>query len=89
MTPPEEEVSPENHNLSQDNPHGPAPTDVNASTDVFQDKERPFTLTKELEEELNHAAWKKAASLEALNNLEHITPTVKPTYEGFWKDSDT
>ena len=88
VTPPEEEVSPGTHNLSQDSPHGPTPADANANTDIFQDKERHFIITKELEEELNHAPWRKDTSSEVLNKLEHITPTVKPTYEGFWKDSD-
>ena len=65
-----------------------APADVNADQDSFQDKDRQETLAQALEEDLSKAPWQKESAKGPLEDLEKITKTVKPIYDGFWHDKD-
>ena len=65
-----------------------APANVNADQDSFQDKDRQETLAQALEEDLSKAPWQKESAKGPLEDLEKITKTVKPIYDGFWHDKD-
>ena len=64
------------------------PANINANQDSFQEKDRQKNLAKALEKELNQAPWKKETANGALEDLEKVTKTVKPVYDGFWCDRD-
>ena len=64
------------------------PADVNADQDSFQDKDRQKTLAQALEKDLNNASWQKGPAKGPLEDLEKITQTIKPAYDGFWHDRD-
>ena len=70
------------------NEDDPIPADANANLDHFTDQDRKLTLSQDLEEELNRAPWRKDKTLEALNQMEHISKAVKPAYKGFWQQND-
>ena len=55
---------------------------------VSQDKDRQKTLAQGLEKELHKAPWKKQLATGPIDDLEKMTKTVKPIYEGFWYNSD-
>ena len=65
-----------------------APADVNADQDSFQDKDGQETLAQALEKDLSKAPWQKESAKGPLEDLEKITKTVKPIYDGFWHDKD-
>ena len=67
---------------------GTTPANVSADKDSFQDKDRQKTLAQALEKELHKAPWQKQPATGPINDLESLTKTVKPVYEGFWCDSD-
>ena len=87
---PEEGMSsvPDHSNDSGYETQGSAPADVNTDQDVFQDKDRQKTLAQDLEKELHKAPWQKQLALGPVDDLEKITKTVKPIYEGFWYNSN-
>ena len=62
--------------------------DVNADMDHFKDTDRQEALKQKLDQELNAAPWNKDTSHQALEEMEKISKTVKPVYEGFWKRND-
>ena len=64
-----------------------APAEVNADQE-FQDKDRQETLAQALEEDLSKAPWQKESAKGPLEDLEKVTKTVKPIYNGFWHDKD-
>ena len=64
------------------------PANVNANQDNFEDKDRQKNLAKTLENKLNQAPWQKEAANRPLEDLEKVTKTVKPVYDGFWCDRD-
>ena len=68
--------------------HNYAPADDNANQDSFQDKDRQKTLAQGLEKELHKAPWKKQLATGPIDALKKMTKTVKPSYEGFWYNSD-
>ena len=89
VTPAEERSQvPEHSNDSGYETQGTAPADVNADKDSFQDKDRQETLAQALEEDLSKAPWQKESAKGPLEDLEKITKTVKPIYNGFWHDKD-
>ena len=67
---------------------GSALADVNADQDSFQDKDRQMTLAQALEKELHKAPWQKQLATGPIDDLKKMTKTVRPTYEGFWYNSD-
>ena len=87
---PEEGMSPvpDPSNDSGNETRGSAPADVNADKDGFQDKGRQKTLAQDLEKELHKAPWQKQLALGPIDDLEKMTKTVKPIYEGFWCNSN-
>ena len=64
------------------------PADVNADHDNFQDKDRQKNLAQTLEKDLKQAPWQKEAADGPLEDLETVTKTVKPVYDGFWHTRD-
>ena len=68
--------------------HSSAPADVHANQDSFQDKDRQKTLAQGLEKELHKAPWQKQLASGPIDDLEKMTKTVKPIYEGFWYNSN-
>ena len=64
------------------------PANVNTNHDNFQDKDRQKNLAQTLEKELSQALWQKEAANGPLEDLETVTKTVKPVYDGFWCDRD-
>ena len=87
---PEEGMSPvtDPSNDSGYETHSYAPADDNANQDSFQDKDRQKTLAQGLEKELHKAPWKKQLATGPIYDLKKMAKTVKPTYEGFWYNSD-
>ena len=45
-------------------------------------------MDQAIEKELNQAPWQKEAANGPLEDLEKVTKTVKPVYDGFWCDRD-
>ena len=45
-------------------------------------------MAKTLEKELSQAPWQKEAANGPLEDLEKVTKTAKPVYDGFWHDRD-
>ena len=64
------------------------PANVNTDHDNFQDKDRQKNLAQTLEKELNQTPWQKEAANGPLADLEAVTKTIKPVYDGFWHDRD-
>ena len=64
------------------------PADVNANPENFQDKDRQKNVAQTLEKELSQAPWQKKAANGPLEDLETVTKTVKPVYDGFWCNRD-
>ena len=87
---PAEEMSPTSDHLSDSGykTQGTTPADVNADQDSFQDKDKQKTLAQALEKDLNNAPWQKKSAKGPLEDLEKITKTVKPSYDGFWCNRD-
>ena len=85
---PEEGMSPVTDHSNGYETHDYAPADDNAGQDSFQDKDRQRTLAQGLEKELHKAPWKKQPATGPLESLKKMTKTIKPTYEGFWYNSD-
>ena len=79
---------PDHSNDSGYETQGSVPADVNANQDSYQDKDRQKTLAQDLEKELHKAPWQKQLALGPIDDLEKMTKTVKPIYEGFWYNSD-
>ena len=65
-----------------------APADVNANQDSFQDKEWQKNLAEALKKELNQALWTKQTANGPLEDLEEVSKTAKPVYDGFWHNRD-
>ena len=87
---PAEEMSPAPDYLNDSSyeTQGTVPADVNADQDSFQDKDKQETLAQALEDDLSKAPWWKESAKGPLEDLEKISKTVKPTYDGFWHDRD-
>ena len=87
---PEEEMSPvpDHPNDSGYGTQDTASVDVNVDQDSFHDKDRQETLVQALEKDLSNAPWQKESAKGPLEDLEKITKTVKPIYDGFWHDRD-
>ena len=64
------------------------PANVNADLGHFKDKDRQENVAKTLEEELSQAPWQKETANGPLDDLEKVTKTVRPIYDGFWHDRD-